>query len=44
MGAPLSPQEWIEHYYIIEGAIDYLEDTEIDNRKEVIKAPKEEKI
>jgi hypothetical protein len=43
MGAPLSPQEWIEHYYMIEGAIDYLEDTEIDNRRKVIKAPKEEK-
>ena len=43
-GAPLSPQEWIEHYYKIEGAIDYFEDTETDNRKKVIKAPKEEKI
>ena len=26
-GAPLNPQEWIEHYYRIEGAIDYFEET-----------------
>lgn len=26
-GAPLSPQEWIEHYYRIEGAIEYFEET-----------------
>ena len=25
-GAPLNPQEWIEHYYRIEGAINYFED------------------
>jgi hypothetical protein len=27
MGAPLSPQEWIEHYYKIEGTIGYFEET-----------------
>lgn len=26
-GAPLSPQEWIEHYYKIEGAIEYFDET-----------------
>ena len=26
-GAPLNPQEWIEHYYRIEGAVDYFEET-----------------
>ena len=26
-GTPLSPQEWIEHYYKIEGAIEYFEET-----------------
>ena len=26
-GAPLSPQEWIERYYRIEGAIEYSEET-----------------
>lgn len=26
-GAPLNPQEWIEHYYRVEGAIDYFEET-----------------
>ena len=26
-GAPLNPQEWIDHYYRIEGAIDYYEET-----------------
>lgn len=29
-GAPLNPQEWIEHYYRIEGAIDYFEETVIN--------------
>lgn len=27
IGAPLSPQEWIEHYYKIEGATEYFEET-----------------
>ena len=44
VGAPLGPKEWIEHYYKIEGAIDYFEDTEIDNRKKVIKAPEKREI
>lgn len=26
-GSPLNPQEWIEHYYRIEGAVDYFEET-----------------
>ena len=25
-GAPLNPQEWIEHYYRSEGAIDFFEE------------------
>ena len=31
-GVLLNPQEWIEHYYRIEGAIDYFEET-TSNRK-----------
>ena len=27
IGVPLSPQEWIEHYYKIEGAIEYFNET-----------------
>jgi len=26
-GVPLNPQEWINHYYRIEGAVDYFEET-----------------